>query len=102
MLTGALLGSGAGRVMADEALARKYGCFDCHGTDKRGFVGPTFKEISERYKDKPDAVRVLIPVVKNGGKGNWTEISRGVPMPPYKHRIREAEIERLVRWLLGR
>jgi cytochrome c len=102
MLAVAALLVGGRRGRADEAAARKYGCFDCHGTDKRGFVGPTFKEISERYRDKPDAARVLIATVKNGGKGNWTEISRGVPMPPHKNRIREAEIERLVRWLLGR
>ena len=100
--TAALLGMGAGRAVADEALAKKYGCTDCHGMDDRGFVGPSFKEISGRYKDKADARKTLVATVKNGGKGNWTEISRGVPMPPYKNRIPEAEIERLVRWLLSR
>ncbi len=102
LATAALLGMGAGQGVADEALAKKHGCMDCHGVGERGFVGPSFKEISERYKDKADARRALVATVKNGGKGSWTEISRGVPMPPYKNRIPEAEIERLVRWLLGR
>ncbi len=97
----ALLSLGAGQGLADEALARKYGCMECHGVDKRGFVGPSFQEISERYKDKAVARKALIATIRNGGKGNWTEISRGVPMPPYKNRTREREIERLVDWLLG-
>lgn len=98
----ALLSIGAGQGLADEALARKYGCMGCHGVDKRGFVGPSFQEISERYKGRTVARTALIATIRSGGKGNWTEISRGVPMPPYKNRIPGSEIERLVDWLLGR
>lgn len=97
----ALMILSAGQALADEALARKNGCMECHGVDKRGFVGPSFQEISARYKDKALARNALMATMKNGGKGNWPEASRGVPMPPYKHRIPSGDIERLVDWVLS-
>ena len=97
----ALLGVDAGQALADEALARKYGCMECHGVKERGFVGPSFQEISKRSKDKAVTREVLSAMIANGSRGNWIEISRGVPMPPYKNRIPGSEIDRLVEWLLG-
>lgn len=89
-----------GQALADEALARKSGCFECHGLDKR-VVGPSFHEIAARYQGDASARAALIKTVKNGGKGNWTEISHEVPMPPYSKVLSEAEIKRLVDWVLG-
>ena len=42
----------------------------------------------------------LIETVKNGGKGNWSALSRGVPMPPFGGRLSDDQIERLVAWVL--
>ena len=90
----------AGRALADEALARKSGCFECHGLDER-LVGPSFHDIAARYRDETDARVALIKAVRDGGKGNWTEISHEVPMPPYAKVLSEAEVKRLVDWVLG-
>jgi cytochrome c551/c552 len=86
---------------ADEALALTSGCLECHGVDQR-IIGPSFHDVAARYKGDAGARNALIEIVKNGGKGNWTAISAGVPMPPYSPSLTDAEIEQLVDWVLGR
>lgn len=89
----------AGPARGEEELAKKSGCLDCHAIDKK-LIGPAFHDIAVKYKDAPGARAALIEKVKNGGKGNWTEITKGVPMPPHR-RLSDPEIERLVDWVLG-
>ena len=86
-------------AMADEALAKKSGCFACHAIDKK-VVGPAWKDIAARYKADASARDALIKKVKTGGKGNWTEITKGVPMPPYSPRVQDADIATLVDFIL--
>ncbi len=81
-------------------LARKSGCMACHALDKK-VVGPAWKDIAARYKGQADARALLIDKVKKGGKGAWTEITRGVPMPPYSPRVSDANIEKLVDYILA-
>jgi len=81
------------------ALAKKSGCLACHAIDKK-IVGPAWKDVSDRYKGK-NAKAELITKVKAGGKGNWTEVTRGVPMPPYSPRVSDANIEKLVDFILA-
>jgi cytochrome c551/c552 len=103
----ALLIIGAGQAwteeeLSGEELARQSGCLECHSVDEK-IVGPAYRDVTERYRDvEHDRVRAaLIEKVKNGGKGNWTEITRGVPMPPHSPRLTDAEIETLVDWVLS-
>ena len=96
----ALMIVSTGQALADEALAQKSGCFECHSADQKG-IGPAFPDIAAKYEGDASARAALIETVKNGGKGNWTEVSRGVPMPPYSRRLSIADIERLVDWVLG-
>lgn len=84
-----------------EALATKSGCLECHSVDKK-VTGPAFHDVAARYKDDPQARSKLIEKVKKGGKGNWIEVSRGVPMPPHEKLIPDADIARLVDWVLTR
>lgn len=83
-----------------EALAKRSGCFECHAIAEQG-IGPAFRDIAARYADEPDSRRTLIRNVERGSKGSWTEVSRGVPMPPYSGRLSNAEIARLVDWVLS-
>jgi cytochrome c len=39
--------------------------------------------------------------VKKGGKGNWTAVTGGVPMPPNSPRVPDGDIEKLVTFLLA-
>ena len=86
--------------LAPEALAKKSGCFECHSIDKN-VVGPAYKDVAAKYKGSTSARAALIETVKKGGKGNWTPISHGVPMPPHGRRLSDADITRLVDWVLS-
>jgi len=87
-------------ALAPEVLARKSGCLRCHSVDK-SIVGPAYHDVAERYKGNARARAALIETVKNGGKGNWPDVSHGVPMPPHSGRLSTTEIERLVDWVLS-
>jgi len=82
------------------ALAKKSGCLACHSIEKK-VVGPAWSDVSARYKDDASAKDALIAKVKAGGKGNWTEVTKGVPMPPYSPRVSDADIESLVDFVLS-
>ncbi len=81
-------------------LAKKSGCTACHAIDKK-VVGPAWADVAKRYKGDGGAKAALVAKVKKGGKGNWTEVTKGVPMPPYSPRVADADIEKLVDFVLG-
>ena len=81
-------------------LAKKSGCLACHSVEKK-VVGPAWKDVSTKYKGDTAARSALIAKVKAGGKGNWTEVTGGVPMPPYSPRVADADIEALVDFVLS-
>ncbi|MCC6207915.1 MAG: c-type cytochrome [Gammaproteobacteria bacterium] len=92
----------AGVPSRDEglALAQKGGCLACHKIDAK-LVGPAWQDVSAKYKGDPDAMTRLIQKVKTGGQGNWTEVTGGIPMPPYSPRVSDEDIERLVMFVLS-
>ena len=89
----------AGQASADLDLAKKSGCLACHSVDKK-VVGPGWKDVAAKYKGNAGAKAALVDKVKKGGKGNWTEVTGGVPMPPYSPRVADADIEKLVDFIL--
>ena len=90
----------SGSTMADITLAKKSGCFACHSLEKK-VVGPAWRDVSKRYKEDAAARDTLITKVKKGGKGNWTEVTGGTPMPPYSPRVSDENIEKLVDFILA-
>lgn len=89
-----------GSALADLELAKQSGCLACHSIEKK-IVGPAWKDVSEKYKGDPGAKARLIEKVKKGGKGNWTAVTGGVPMPPYSPRVSDENIEKLVTFVLS-
>ena len=87
-------------AQADISLAKKSGCLACHTVDKK-VVGPAWIDVAKRYAGQKDARSILIKKVKMGGKGNWTEITKGAPMPPYSPRVSDQDIETLVDFVLA-
>ena len=81
------------------ALANKSGCLVCHKIETK-LVGPAWRDVSKRYKEDPGAKARLIAKVKVGGKGNWTEVTGGIAMPPYSPRVSDENIEKLVTFVL--
>lgn len=82
------------------ALAKKSGCLACHSVEKK-IVGPAWQDVSKRYKGSSEAKAQLVAKVKKGGRGNWTDVTGGVPMPPYSPRVNDADIEKLVDFILS-
>jgi len=58
-------------------------------------VGPAFREIAQRYKDKPEAVAQLAERLRRGSSGNWGS----VPMPANPD-LSESDARLLVRSIL--
>lgn len=90
----------SGQAAADLDLAKKSGCLACHSVEKK-VVGPAWKDVAAKYKGDAAAKAALIEKVKKGGKGNWTAVTGGAPMPPYSPRVADADIEKLVDFVLG-
>ena len=92
-----------GSVMGHDeglALADKSGCLACHQIDTK-LVGPALRDVSKRYKGDAGAKARLIEKVKKGGKGNWTAVTGGVPMPANSPRVSDENIEKLVTFVLA-
>jgi len=86
---------------ADELeLAKKSGCLACHSVEKK-IVGPSWRDVGKHYQGDAGARDALIAKVKTGGKGNWTKVTGGVPMPPYSPRVSDADIAKLVDFVLS-
>jgi len=80
---------------ADEALAKKHNCTACHQIDKK-LVGPSYKEVANKYRGQKDMAAKLADKVKKGGQGVWGP----VPMPP-NAAVPDADIKTLVAWILA-
>jgi cytochrome c len=96
-------------VMVD--LARTSGCFTCHHIDPGGKgpdglqpVGPSWREVSTKYKDRPEALDELTRTVMKGSNpydSHWKGKASGLAMPPNAVAIKEPDARNLVRWILS-
>jgi cytochrome c len=79
---------------ASQELATKSKCMTCHQVDKK-VLGPSFKDISAKYKGQKTADTVLTDSILKGSKGKWGK----VPMPAQK--ISPADAKALAKWVLS-
>jgi len=87
--------STAAQAADETALAQKSGCLACHAVDKK-VVGPSYKEVANKYRGDKTAEAKLDKKVKEGGVGVWGQI----PMPP-NSQVSDADIKKLVAWVLS-
>ncbi len=73
-------------------LTRQHTCTACHGVENK-MVGPSFREISNRYAGQSDAAAYLAGKVKSGGTGVWGAIA----MPPQA--LGDADAKAIAQWL---
>ncbi len=84
------------RVQASAAiLAKSANCTTCHHTANR-MIGPSFKEIADRYAAQAASSAHLAERIRQGGQGIWGQAS----MPAHPN-LNDDEISRLVRWILA-
>ena len=76
-----------GTARAQEALAKSSGCLNCHAVDTKK-AGPSFKDISAKYKGKADAAAML-----------ETNLTSGKGHPAVK--ASAADVKSLVKWILA-
>ena len=77
----------AGAASAQEDLAKSSGCMTCHATDTKK-MGPSFKDISAKYKGKAGADATLV-----------TALTTAKGQPAVK--ASEADVKSLVKWILA-
>lgn len=77
-----------------ETYINEAGCKACHAIENES-VGPTYLEVSEKYKSQADAKVYLTNKIKNGGDGVWGERV----MPGHSH-LEDAQIEIMVDFIL--
>ena len=79
--------AGAAGANAQQELAQKSGCLNCHAADTKK-VGPAFKDIAAKYKGQADAEAKLTAQV-SGAKGH----------PAVK--ASPDDVKSLVQWILA-
>ena len=88
--------SAAVDAAAFKALAKKKGCFNCHGMDRR-ILGPSLREIGRKYKGDASAPDRMAVIIKNGSKGGvWGKDA----MPAYA-KLGDDDIETMVEFVLS-
>ena len=85
----------AGVAQANEKLAQSTGCMTCHGVDKK-LIGPSFKDVAQKYRNDKGAEAALVMKVKKGSSGVWG----ATPMPPNAH-VKDEDVKALVQWILA-
>jgi cytochrome c len=81
------------KLSEGEKIALKNNCLTCHRVDK-DLVGPSFKNIKNRYKNNTEIVKKSII---EGSKQKW-KITKGAIMPSFKN-LSNKELEELVKWI---
>ena len=81
-------------------IAHMNGCINCHNLGA-SIVGPAWILVAERYRDSPDAKEYLIQKIRDGGNGNWNDITGGAEMPAHGNRVSAEHLDRLVTYILG-
>ena len=81
--------------LAGQALVQASDCLRCHGMDRR-YVGPSFRQIADRYREQPDAANYLARKIREGSVGVW-----GRTVMPRHPQVNEAQSLDMARWLLS-
>ena len=82
-------------AFANADLAQKKNCLACHATDKK-LVGPSYKDVADKYAGQKDAAAKLAEKIQKGGVGAWGQI----PMPA-NPQVSADEAKTLAAWVLS-
>ena len=94
MAVAGLLVTGAA-MAADMPVDGKAKCGSCHAIDKK-VVGPSWKDIADKYKGNKDAEKILIANITKGGQFGW----KMVAMPPKGLGATDAQISALAKFIV--
>lgn len=80
-------------AMTGRSLMQSLDCKACHKESEKS-IGPSYKEVSEKYKKAPDAVPHLVNKIIKGGAGIWGETA----MPAHPD-LKESDARQIVSWI---
>ncbi len=84
----------SGQAVASQALVQKNACIACHQPAAK-VVGPSWKQITEKYGDGKITAEQLAASIKGGSSGKWGPM----PMPP-QAQVSDADLKTIAQWLL--
>lgn len=82
-------------VSADDAVLKQNNCMACHAVDKK-LVGPSYKDVANKYRGQSNAADQLAKKIRSGGSGVWGPI----PMPAYPQ-LSEVDAKKLANYILN-
>jgi cytochrome c len=82
-------------AMADESLLKKNNCMACHAVDKK-LVGPSYKNVADKYHGQTNAADKLAKKIRAGGSGVWGSI----PMPA-NPQVSETDAKTMANFILN-
>lgn len=65
-------------IAEGKSLIEGSDCLGCHKLDER-LIGPSYKEVAEKYENTPENVEMLADKIIKGSSGVWGD----VPMPTH-------------------
>jgi S-disulfanyl-L-cysteine oxidoreductase SoxD len=83
-----------GSELAAEKLAKDANCFACHALSSK-VLGPSFKEVSAKYRGSATSTAMIQARIKNGAVGIWGAI----PMPAHPQ-VSDDSLKQIVEWVL--
>src|SRR5690554_4725268 len=78
-----------------QQILTKNACLACHAVDTK-MIGPSYRDVAEKYADDPEAAETIAGHIKNGSSGIWGPI----PMPP-NAAVSDDDIAKVVEWVLA-
>jgi cytochrome c len=85
----------ATELAVGKTLMESQDCKTCHKQNEKS-IGPSYSEVSERYKETSDAVARLSDKIIKGGSGVWGETN----MPAHPD-LKQADVGKIVAWILS-
>ncbi len=76
------------------ALIAASDCLTCHKVDEK-IIGPTYREVANKYENTEANVKMLAEKVIKGGAGVWGDVA----MTPHPN-VSQADAEQMVKYIL--
>jgi cytochrome c len=86
-----------GTALAADLPAANAKCGACHDVDKKK-MGPSYKDISMKYKGDADAAGKIAASITKGGKFGW---NTPMAMPPKGMGASDADIKAMAEYIAG-
>lgn len=82
-----------------KAMINEQGCLSCHSVDQK-MVGPSFKQVADRYRGKKGSLSMLAQKIIKGGNGHWNDLTGGMIMPPHPN-LSSKQAKAIAAWVLS-